>query len=250
MGKSRSVKVTHGTPAFQPLYRQIKSLITQSLISGEWGPGSVIPSEIDLARRYAVSQGTVRKAINELAAENLLVRHQGKGTFVSSHTEETRRYYFTRIAPDRGERALPVPELLEFRRGKADARTAARLGVGGGTTLLVLKRLLRAAGRPVILETSRLPAGLFRGLTAEVLAQRGALLYSTFEEVLGIRVLKAEESIKAVRADAEAAARLGVEEGSPLLSVERVALTYGDRPVELRRSLCHTRDFHYRARIL
>ena len=250
MGKSPPVKVARSTPAFQPLYQQIKSLITQGLISGEWSPGSVIPSEIELARRYEVSQGTVRKAINELAAENLLVRHQGKGTFVSSHAEENRRYYFTRIAADRGERVLPDAELLEFRRGKADARVAARLGVSAGASLLVLRRVLRDAGRPVILETVRLPAALFRGLTAELLAQRGALLYSTYESVLGIRVLKAEESIKAVRADAEAAARLEVEPGSPLLAVERVALTYGDRPVELRHSLCNTRDYHYQARIV
>jgi len=74
-----------GTPAFSPLYQQIKVLILQSLQSGEWKPGDVIPSEMDLAARFRVSQGTVRKAIDELAAENLVVRRQGKGTFVATH---------------------------------------------------------------------------------------------------------------------------------------------------------------------
>jgi len=72
------------TPAFSPLYQQIKALILQSLQQGEWKPGEAIPSEMDLAARFRVSQGTVRKAIDELAAENLVVRRQGKGTFVAT----------------------------------------------------------------------------------------------------------------------------------------------------------------------
>jgi len=73
------------TPAFSPLYQQIKTLLVRSLQAGEWKPGEAIPSEMDLAARFKVSQGTVRKAIDELAAENLLVRRQGKGTFVATH---------------------------------------------------------------------------------------------------------------------------------------------------------------------
>ncbi|HXM81598.1 MAG TPA: GntR family transcriptional regulator, partial [Burkholderiales bacterium] len=72
-------------PSFSPLYRQIKDLLLESLRSGEWRPGEAIPSEIELAARFRVSQGTVRKAVDELAAENLLVRRQGKGTFVATH---------------------------------------------------------------------------------------------------------------------------------------------------------------------
>ena len=75
-------------PAFSPLYQQIKGLILKSLQGGEWKPGEAIPSEMDLAARYRVSQGTVRKAIDELAADNLLVRRQGKGTFVDTHSEK------------------------------------------------------------------------------------------------------------------------------------------------------------------
>src|SRR5574340_1528944 len=84
-------------PIFKPLYEQIKLLITQSLIVGEWHPGDAIPSEVELAKRFKVSQGTVRKAIDELAEENILVRRQGKGTFVATHSEEGSRYRFLRI---------------------------------------------------------------------------------------------------------------------------------------------------------
>ena len=87
------------SPAYQPLYRQIKYLITESLVSGEWRPGESIPSEVELAHRYSVSQGTVRKAITELAEQKLLVRHQGKGTFVASHSEERTKFPFLESAP-------------------------------------------------------------------------------------------------------------------------------------------------------
>src|SRR5437763_9472601 len=82
------------SPTFSPLYQQIKALITQSLQSGEWKPGELIPSEVELAGRYKVSQGTVRKAIDELAAEQLVVRRQGKGTFVGSHKEDRTHFRF------------------------------------------------------------------------------------------------------------------------------------------------------------
>ena len=108
--------------AFSPLYRQIKGLILQGLDRGEWKPGESIPSEMDLAARFQVSQGTVRKAIDELAAEHLLIRRQGKGTFVATHHEARVRYRFLRLATDdetEGERA-------ESRAAPADAgRTGA-----------------------------------------------------------------------------------------------------------------------------
>src|SRR6476469_6912753 len=93
------------TPSFRPLYEQIKILLTQSLVAGEWKPGEAIPSEMELAARFKVSQGTVSKAIDELATENLLVRRQGKGTFVATHAEQKVQFRFLRLAPDDGEPA-------------------------------------------------------------------------------------------------------------------------------------------------
>ena len=87
-------------PAFSPLYQQIKTLIVRSLQAAEWKPGEAIPSEMELAARFKVSQGTVRKAIDELAIENLLVRRQGKGTFVATHAEQKVQFRFLRLAPD------------------------------------------------------------------------------------------------------------------------------------------------------
>lgn len=86
--------VPASVPAFRPLYRQIQDLIVQALADKEWAPGEMIPSEMDLAARFEVSQGTVRRAIDELAAENLLVRRQGKGTFVATHADPGRSSAF------------------------------------------------------------------------------------------------------------------------------------------------------------
>src|SRR5438105_15432177 len=110
-----------GTPAFSPLYQQIKALILQSLQAGEWKPAEAIPSEMDLAARYRVSQGTVRKAIDELAAENLVVRRQGKGTFVATHAELHVRYRFLRLVPDAGDDGPAQRSILECRRQRASA---------------------------------------------------------------------------------------------------------------------------------
>ena len=122
--------------AFSPLYRQIKALLRRSLQSGEWRPGEMIPSEFELAARFRVSQGTVRKAIDALADENLLVRRQGKGTFVATHAEETTRFRFLRLTPDAGEAGLPraplhrLPPAARAGRCGAGARPEDRRGGG------------------------------------------------------------------------------------------------------------------------
>ncbi|MFO1324045.1 MAG: GntR family transcriptional regulator [Burkholderiales bacterium] len=234
------------TPSFAPLYLQIKGLLSKSLEAREWRPGEAIPSEIDLARRYRVSQGTVRKAIDALAADNLVVRRQGKGTFVATHTEERSSLFrFLRIRRNDGADVAPVSRLLDVRRAKAGADVARLLAGKPGDAVLVLRRVLDYAGEPVVLDEITLPAALFRGLTkARYDAYRGSM-YSFFESQFGVRMLKAQEKIRAVAADAATARILGTEPGAPLLAVDRVTLTYGDRPVEVRRGLCVTRAFHY-----
>ena len=240
-------------PLFSPLYRQIASLITRSLQSSEWKPGEAIPSELDLAARYKVSQGTVRKAIDDLAATNLLVRRQGKGTFVATHAEETTQFRFLRLAPDSapgapkaGEREPLSRRFLDCRRQRAPAEVARAIGLHGGEAALQVRRLLYFRGQPVVLDDIWLPAALFKGLTSSRLSAYEGPMYGLFEAEFGVRMLRAEEQIRAVAADAAAAELLQVAVGAPLLSVERVSYTYDDRPVELRRGLYDTRSHHYR----
>lgn len=114
-----SAQSAGSSPTFSPLYQQIKSLITKSLQSGEWRPGELIPSEIELAARFKVSQGTVRKAIDELSAENLVVRRQGKGTFVATHHEARAQFRFLRLKPDVGDAQYPDNKIVEAKRVRA-----------------------------------------------------------------------------------------------------------------------------------
>lgn len=217
----------------------------RALGAGEWAPGAAIPSESELAARFGVSQGTVRKAIDEMAAENLLVRRQGKGTFVASHNDPRSFYRFLRLTPDDGRVRQARSEPLSCREEAASAAVANVLQLPVGDPVIVLERLLRFDGDPVVLDELFLPASIFAGLTLELLQQSERSLYSFFESQFGVRMIRAEERLRAVAADAKAARLLGVPDAAPLLLVERVAYTYGDRPVEWRRGRYATLNYHY-----
>ena len=233
-------------PAFSPLYQQIKGLMTRSLQQGEWRPGALIPSEMELAARFKVSQGTVRKAIDELAAENLVVRRQGKGTFVATHAEEKIQFRFLRLMPDSGESGGMERRFIDCRRQRAPAELARALHLRPNDAAIRVRRLLSFQGTPVVLDDIWLPASLFKGLTAERLTDYRGPMYGLFESEFGVRMIRAEEKIRAVPADEASAALLALAPGAPLLSVERLAMTYGDKPVELRRGLYSTASHYYR----
>jgi GntR family transcriptional regulator len=242
---------TTTSPTFSPLYRQIKGLLMASLEAGEWRPGEAIPSEIELAARYKVSQGTVRKAIDELAKEHHLVRRQGKGTFVATHSEERTQFRFLRLAALDGQpEDYPVGRLIECRRARATAEVAKLLEMKTGDGVVVIRRVLSFGGQPVVFDDIALPAAIFRGLDASKFNEYRGSLYNLFETEFGTRMIRAEERIRAVAADATAAALLEVKEGAPLLCVDRVAYTYGDKPVEFRRGLYRTERHYYRNQLL
>jgi GntR family transcriptional regulator len=233
-------------PAFSPLYRQIAALLVKSLQGGEWAPGEAIPSELDLAARFKVSQGTVRKAIDELAADNLLVRRQGKGTFVATHAEERTQYRFLRLATDDGLAQGLDRRFIDCRRLRAGAEVARALSLKAGDAVVQIKRVLSLRGEPVVLDEIWLPGALFKGLTAERLADYRGPMYALFETEFGVRMIRAEEKIRAVAAHGESAALLDVAPGTPLLAVDRLSYSYGDQVVELRRGLYQTSRHHYR----
>ena len=236
------------TPAFSPLYQQIKGLILQSLQSGEWKPGESIPSEMDLAARYRVSQGTVRKAIDELAADNLVIRRQGKGTFVATHAEQHVQFRFLKLVPDSGMPGSEGPaerNIIGCRRVRASADIARLLGLRTGDAVLQARRVLSFSGTPTIVEDLWLPAAPFKGLTAERLADYHGPMYALFETEFNVRMVRAEEKIRAVPATDGREVLLEVAQGTPLLSVERLAYTYNDVPMELRRGYYRTDTHHY-----
>ena len=235
---------TH-SPTFSPLYQQIRALITRSLESGEWKPGDIIPSESELAERFGVSQGTVRKAIDELAAENLLVRRQGKGTFVSTHDGPRSFFRFLRLASNEGEllRLQSIP--LECWRAKAGADVARTLALEPGAPINIVRRLMRFGDEPAVYDEIYLPGELFPDLSLDILNSVAVSMYSLFESRYSVRIIRAEERLRAVSADRVSAELLQVAEGSPLLLVERVTYTYDNKPVEWRRGFYATKNFYY-----
>ena len=233
----------------KPLYAQVKKRITESLVRGEWTPGQVIPSEIELAHIYDVSQGTVRKAIDELTAESILIRRQGKGTFVATHNEENVQLRFLRLTSSVGIKEKLDNQLVSFSKEKASNQLAKTLNINSAATVISLKRVLTFNDKPLILDVIKIPAASFRGLTAERVVEKKGSMYRMYETDFGIRMLHADEKIKAVSANYEAASLLGVKEHSPLLSVERVSFTYDDQPIEWRLGLCITDNHYYRAEL-
>ena len=240
------------TPSFSPLYQQIKLLILQSLQSGEWKPSSAIPSEMELAARFKVSQGTVRKAIDELSADNLLVRRQGKGTFVATHAERTVQYRFLKLYPNNGDLSSEGPaqrRIVNCVAGTADATIAAALALQPGDAVLQVRRVLSFSEVPTILEDLWLPGEPFEGLTAERLAAYNGPMYALFETEFDVQMVRAEEKIRAVLPTPDQSDLLHITLQTPVLSVERIAYTYNDVPMELRRGLYLT-DTHYYRNVL
>lgn len=228
-----------------PLYQEVKRQLIDSLRGGEWKPNEVIPSEKQLAARYGVSIGTVRKAVDEMVAEKLLVRHQGRGTFVVSHSNQRQFFYFFRIVGADGARHVPTVELLQFARTRADATQAARLGVLPGARLICFVNRLSIAGVPAVIDEIAVAEATFPELTQQSLRERPNTIYHFYQERYGVSVVRIEEQISAVTADAFQAETLGVAPSAPLLLIKRVAYTFRDQPVEYRNSYVNTKDHVY-----
>ena len=237
-----------GAPGL-PLYKDVKRRLTEALTLGEWKPGAAIPAERRLSERYRISIGTVRKAIDELVAENILIRQQGRGTFVATHTRDREVFYFLHVVPEDGPRLYPDVALQSFSRARADRAAAEALALHAGDPVFRIRNLLRFDGAPVIVDDITLPAQRFAGLTEHRFRDRRSTIYNLYEEAFGLSVVKTRERLRATRADVASAALLGVAAASPLLQIRRVALTYRDAPVEYRVSLVNTERHEYFAEI-
>ncbi|MBL6959055.1 MAG: GntR family transcriptional regulator [Rhodospirillales bacterium] len=233
------------TASFQPLYFQIKEMIVERVKSGEWKEGEPLPSEFEFARLYNVSQGTVRKAIAEMADEKLVVRFRGKGTFVATHTNEREHSHFFHIVGNDCVKRLPGTRMLTCYRQKATKDIQAHLDLAAGAPVVVLERLRIVDDKPIIFETITVSEKRFPGLCSLLEDQLPNELYPLYESKYKTRVIRAEECIRSITANEREAEALGIEVGMPLLEIDRVAISINDKPVEWRRSHCFTQDYHY-----
>ena len=236
---------TIGVAFGSPLYQVVKRRITESLRNEEWKPGEMIPPEKTLAERFGVSVGTLRKAVDELVAKNMLVRLQGRGTFVSAHNEDRYLYSFFHVTRHDGHKDYPQTELLEFARIKADGDVAAKLGGPPGMRVYRFVNKLALGGGPVIVDEIYLPEALFLGLTERRLRDRETTLYQFYQDQFAVTVVRTEDHLRAVKAGPLQARVLKVEEGDPMLKLIRVARSFRDLPVELRYSCIDTKHYEY-----
>jgi len=236
-----------------PLYRQVKRVLLGLIESGTCRPGQSLPNETTVAGRLGVSVGTLRRAVDELVHEHVLVRRQGKGTFVAQHNSERFMFQFFHVEPRSDPRfgevvpqvEYPTVECVAFERDRAGEQDATALRMKQGDAVIRFENRLSLGGRPVVHDRIVVPAALFRGLNEKRLLDRSSTIYSLYQTAFGITVLRAQERTRAVAADRVTARILGLPHGLPVLEVHRVAMTFGERPVEYRISTIHTQLHDY-----
>ncbi len=226
-------------------YREIKREMIRRLKTGVWLPGRAIPSEARLKAEFNVAIGTIRKAVDELVAEHLLIRRQGSGTYVPTHNQDRHLFYFFRVARQDGFIESPAIETLHFKRGHATPEAAARLGLRAGDAVISFRNALRLQAAVVMIDDIVIPWRRFKGLNEPKLRGRPNTIYNLYQDAFGINVVRAAESVRASLASSELAALLGVPVNAPLLDVHRVVYTYDDVPVEYRRSFVNTTRHEY-----
>lgn len=231
--------------ASAPLYEQVGYFIRQRLIDNYWKPGTALPSEIELGKELGVSQGTVRKALDDMVADHLLYRRQGLGTFVSEYTDRRALYLFFNLMDKDGTRVLPENKILECGPRKATPLECDRLRLRANAKVIRLSRVRSLKGVPTILETVSVSQRLFPGLGRD--GNLPPHLYRHYQTEYGITIAKADERARAIAASNVEAEHLGVAPGSPLLEIERVAITLDAKPVELRVSRCETSTYQFYA---
>ncbi|KQP41553.1 GntR family transcriptional regulator [Methylobacterium sp. Leaf104] len=227
---------------FRPLYRQVYDTLLRRLADAVWQPGQILPSEGVLAAELGVSQGTVRKALDALTADSLLVRRQGRGTFVAEHDDKQSVFRFFKLRPDGAVAGIPTSRVVSIAEAAATLDERDRLALLRNARVVRLERVRALDGRVCLVETIAVPSSLFPGLAAMELPNT---LYSLYATRFGITIATAHERLKAIALAPDRASLLGVPAGIPVLEVDRVAVDLEDRPVEWRLSTCLTEDIHY-----
>ncbi|MEE7504917.1 GntR family transcriptional regulator [Methylobacterium mesophilicum] len=241
-GSGRADSGRAGAVGFRPLYRQVYDTLLKRLADAVWQPGQVLPSEGQLAAELGVSQGTVRKALDALTADSLLVRRQGRGTFVADHDDKQSVFRFLKLRPDGDGTGMPTSRVTGIAEATASADERGRLDLVRSARVVRIERVRAVDATLCVVETISVPAGLFPGIAQIELPNT---LYSLYATRYGITIATANERLKAVAIGPREAELLQVPAGTPALEIDRVAIDLEERPVEWRLSTCLTQDIHY-----
>jgi GntR family transcriptional regulator len=236
-----------------PLYRQVKSALLRLLEAGQLGPGETLPNEAQIAQAMQVSIGTLRKAVDELVHEHILVRRQGKGTFVAMHNNDRFMFQFFHVEPRPDvfdprvvpEREFPVVDNIGFASGQATDNEAYALRLRVGDAVWRVDNALSLGGKCIMHDRIVISAALFKGLTEKRFQERPSTIYNLYQTDHGISVIRTQERARAVAVSSEVGRVLSLRVGTPVMEVHRVAITFGERPVELRISTINTLEHDY-----
>ena len=230
---------------FQPLYRQVKALLIKRVMLGDWKPGEAMPSETRLATEFRVSQGTVRKAIEEMAAEHIVVRHQGKGTFVTGRTTESRIHFFSMSNIDHEPVVRRTMVSMENTVAPANKNERKTLKLEDGEKVFRLHRVRAIDGKAVICEDISMADRLFPGF-GELLGKKWrSNTYLMMEEHYGVLTARADEWLNAVRAGKREAKELDIKAGDPLMEINRISFGLDGNPIDMRRIRINSREYLY-----
>lgn len=230
----------------QPLYQTIRDDVLERISAGEWAPGVALPSEAQLAKAYGVGISTVRAAVSQLVSADVLVRHQGKGTFVTAHNVENDIYRFFHVVQNDGQKPLPKSHLLSFAKCRADSRTADILQLPHTSPeVFRMRNLLLVAGQPQVASDISVSTTLLPGLSKAIIEANQNTLYGLYQSRYGVMILKTHEKLWAKVPPAEISKLLRVPKGQPLLAIHRIGYTFGGLPAEVRQSWVRTDVCHY-----
>lgn len=243
-GTRRGVLVDMGHGSV-PLYQSIKLELIRAISGGKVQAGMALPTEKEISDRYKVSIGTVRRAMADLVAEKVLVRQQGRGTFLAPFDARRMLNSFWHIVRKDGEREIPIVQTLRFEETTANAHTAHRLRIRVGEPIFRVVNLLLLGGAPTLLDGIQIPKSLFPTLTQSQFVKRDSTVYDLYRNGFGVTIARTVDQLSSVSADADTARKLDIALGTPLLEIVRVAYTFDDQPVELRRSLLHTDKYEF-----
>jgi GntR family transcriptional regulator len=223
-----------------PFYQQLYEILHRRILRGDWQPGELLPSESDLIEQYQVSRITVRRAFDTLVSEGLIYRERGRGTFVAHPTVKQNLIRIVSFTEDMRQRGLtPGTRVLSFSLVPAPENIAEALQVEPGEELVVLERLRLADGEPMSLEQSHLVHRHCSGIMEHDFAKNP--LRVALEDDYGIRIVQAQQVIRAVSASSRLATELSIKPKSALLHIERISFSQHGVPVEFLR-LYHRGD--------
>jgi GntR family transcriptional regulator len=230
----------------QLLYESVRARVIERLHSGAWAPGDRIPTEPQLAAEFGVGIGTIRRAVEALVNEGVLIRRARLGTTVAKLTDDHRYDHYFSFVDASGQAVKPSAEMLSFKRESASAEVVQALRLKRGNRVARIDNLRVADGRRIMLDRIWVSLDVFQGLTPTLFTARPGSIYGFYQEHYGVSVVRVLEDLGACAADASLSDALDVAAGEPLLSIQRTAFTYNDTPIEFRHRYVNTQVCQYR----